>query len=412
MFYLHFGHVSFYHPRLLCFFLEHAGFVEPQYGANPQTASPLLADAQQLAAAPVDARVAYLPRNSAAREFPSVQGQLLAQAAARQLARAAVPGRPDRQRQSGVRAYARPTCERWPPRFSRSMVPSNATRSRTSRSTRRPPHDASLLPVSGCRRASAQHSPPIPRPDTPSSRRPAHRRNRIRLAAHMAGPAPVSRNRRPHHPGPDHRSPCAAAGTGALHLRQWISANEPAADDLATQRTQVTQLARRPLISIITPVFNPPAYALRSGHRIRAGADLSALATLPRRRRLRGPAALPPFSTTTRTTNASASPDLAQNLGISGNSNAALALAEGEFVALLDHDDTLAPNMLFEVATLLNRHPEADIVYFDEDKLSADGDGARPSVVQAGLFARPDVVHEPAHAWRVSPHAHRRSRRI
>ncbi len=71
MFYLHFGHVSFYHPRLLCFFLEHAGFVEPQYGANPQTASPLLAGAQQLAAAPVDARVAYL------REIPPQGSSLL-----------------------------------------------------------------------------------------------------------------------------------------------------------------------------------------------------------------------------------------------------------------------------------------------------------------------------------------------
>ncbi len=46
--------------------------------------------------------------------------------------------------------------------------------------------------------------------------------------------------------------------------RQWISANEPAADDLSTQRAQVTQLARRPLISIIMPVFNPPAYALEA----------------------------------------------------------------------------------------------------------------------------------------------------
>lgn len=42
MFYLHFGHISFYHPRLLCFFLEHAGFVDPLFEVNPKTASPLL----------------------------------------------------------------------------------------------------------------------------------------------------------------------------------------------------------------------------------------------------------------------------------------------------------------------------------------------------------------------------------
>ena len=46
MFYLHFGHISFYHPRLLCFLLEHAGFANAELGANPETASPLLAPAR------------------------------------------------------------------------------------------------------------------------------------------------------------------------------------------------------------------------------------------------------------------------------------------------------------------------------------------------------------------------------
>jgi len=44
MFYLHFGHVTFYHPRLLCFFLEHAGFVDPVFessGSRVQSKSPL-----------------------------------------------------------------------------------------------------------------------------------------------------------------------------------------------------------------------------------------------------------------------------------------------------------------------------------------------------------------------------------
>ena len=48
MFYLHFGHISFYHPRLLCFFLEHAGFEHAEYGTNPRTASPLLGELNQL----------------------------------------------------------------------------------------------------------------------------------------------------------------------------------------------------------------------------------------------------------------------------------------------------------------------------------------------------------------------------
>ncbi|MFQ5857251.1 MAG: class I SAM-dependent methyltransferase [Anaerolineae bacterium] len=44
MFYIHFGHVTFYHPRLLCFFLEFAGFAEPESGENPTQPHPLCGD--------------------------------------------------------------------------------------------------------------------------------------------------------------------------------------------------------------------------------------------------------------------------------------------------------------------------------------------------------------------------------
>ena len=50
MFYLHFGHVSFYHPRLLAFFLEHDGFTAIEIGENEETASPLLPFVKQMAA--------------------------------------------------------------------------------------------------------------------------------------------------------------------------------------------------------------------------------------------------------------------------------------------------------------------------------------------------------------------------
>lgn len=40
-FYLHFGHVSFYHPELLCFLLSHSGFSDWEWGENPETAAPL-----------------------------------------------------------------------------------------------------------------------------------------------------------------------------------------------------------------------------------------------------------------------------------------------------------------------------------------------------------------------------------
>ena len=62
-----------------------------------------------------------------------------------------------------------------------------------------------------------------------------------------------------------------------------------------------------------------------------------------------------------------------KNEGISGASNRALSLATGECVGLLDHDDELSPDALFEIVNLLQCHPDADIVYSDEDKLDPQG---------------------------------------
>lgn len=61
----------------------------------------------------------------------------------------------------------------------------------------------------------------------------------------------------------------------------------------------------------------------------------------------------------------------AENRGIAGNTNAALTMATGEFVALCDHDDLLAPDA---VRCILEAAQDgADFVYTDEDKVSADG---------------------------------------
>ena len=53
--------------------------------------------------------------------------------------------------------------------------------------------------------------------------------------------------------------------------------------------------------------------------------------------------------------------------------NTAAELATGEFIALLDHDDELTPHALFAVAEHLQEHPDADLIYSDEDKLDPSG---------------------------------------
>ena len=64
--------------------------------------------------------------------------------------------------------------------------------------------------------------------------------------------------------------------------------------------------------------------------------------------------------------------NLKENLGIAENTNAAFRMAKGEFIGLLDHDDLLAPNALYEIALALEKNPEADVVYTDEDKVTTD----------------------------------------
>ena len=61
-----------------------------------------------------------------------------------------------------------------------------------------------------------------------------------------------------------------------------------------------------------------------------------------------------------------------ENQGIAGNSNAALAMAKGDYVGFLDHDDLLAPNALYEAAAYLEKYPQTDMLYTDEDKVTED----------------------------------------
>ena len=62
-----------------------------------------------------------------------------------------------------------------------------------------------------------------------------------------------------------------------------------------------------------------------------------------------------------------------QNGHISAATNSALALASGEFACLLDHDDLLHQHALYEVAAVLEAHPDADLIYTDSDLIDENG---------------------------------------
>jgi GT2 family glycosyltransferase len=184
--------------------------------------------------------------------------------------------------------------------------------------------------------------------------------------------------------------PLAAARTlhGRLSERSnptlydmWLSQRTPSAKDLARMRTRSETFAHRPLLSVVTPVYNTDARWLRACiESVKAQvydrwqlclADDGSVKP-ETREVLREYQGDPRIRIHT----------LPRNSGIAVASNAALALAEGEFVAFLDHDDEISPDALFEVAAHLNEHPDTDFIYSDEDKLELDG-------TRTGVYFKP-----------------------
>ena len=167
------------------------------------------------------------------------------------------------------------------------------------------------------------------------------------------------------------------------HYQEWIIRNEPNTWDLEQQGRAALNLTYRPLFSLICPVYNTPEKYLRAmiASVVKQTYDnwelciADGASTNPATRRLllRLAESEPRIKLKLLDT----------NLGIGGNSNAAIELAQGEFIGLLDHDDELAPNALYEFAQLLIQNPEADIIYSDEDKLDPEGRRCMP-------FFKPD----------------------
>lgn len=156
--------------------------------------------------------------------------------------------------------------------------------------------------------------------------------------------------------------------------RRWIARNATLTpDDRAAIRAHIAMLPSPPLISVVMPVHETEAEHLRA-----------AIASVR--------AQLYPHWELCIADDASTAPHvgaiLAEAAGsdvrirvmrrgvhghISAATNSALALARGEFVALLDHDDLLAEHALYEVAAEIARHPDAAVIYSDEDKIDAQG---------------------------------------
>jgi O-antigen biosynthesis protein len=153
----------------------------------------------------------------------------------------------------------------------------------------------------------------------------------------------------------------------------WQRRNRLTVRDRDRIRKEIEMLSRRPLISILLPVYNTDEIWLRRcldsvlgqlyPHWELCIADDASTATHIRRVLEEYRAGDGRIRVVFREVNGH----------ISAATNSALSLAGGEYIALLDHDDELTPDALFEMAALLNRQPDADMIYSDEDKIDAQG---------------------------------------
>ncbi|MGB3404535.1 MAG: tetratricopeptide repeat protein [Microcoleaceae cyanobacterium] len=158
----------------------------------------------------------------------------------------------------------------------------------------------------------------------------------------------------------------------------WRKQHEPRQADLQKMAETVDLFNYKPVISVIVPIYNTPDPFLKEAidsvvnqiypywelclaDDASTAADVKPLLDEYAARDSRIKVAFRP-----------------ENGHISAASNSALELATGEYICLLDHDDVLTPDALYEVALLLNRHPDADLIYSDEDKISFDGQLVNP----------------------------------
>jgi GT2 family glycosyltransferase len=184
---------------------------------------------------------------------------------------------------------------------------------------------------------------------------------------------------------PEKKTATAAAGTAPARIsyHQWRLTQIPSESRLREMSDEARRLPDAPLISIVMPVFNTPEAMLAEAiESVRAQAyekwellivdDASAEPHIP--------LLLEKFSNSDPRIKTHR---LDQNTGIAMASNAALAMATGDFVAFLDHDDWLEPDALFEMARVITSDPEADFIYSDEDKVDEAGYFQQP-------FFKPD----------------------
>ncbi|MCI9270881.1 MAG: glycosyltransferase family 2 protein [Dorea sp.] len=158
--------------------------------------------------------------------------------------------------------------------------------------------------------------------------------------------------------------------TDDVDYEEWYRNHRPSMEEYQEQREQAFDYM--PLISILVPVYHTPEEFLKQmiqsvRKQTYGNWELCVANADPADRRtaeiLAVAASKDPRIKIT---------DVPENEGIAQNTNAALKIAAGEYVGLLDHDDLLTPDALFEVVKAVNEQGRPEALYSDEDKVTTD----------------------------------------
>lgn len=154
-----------------------------------------------------------------------------------------------------------------------------------------------------------------------------------------------------------------------VDYKEWYENHRVLEKDLEEQKN--VHFFKEPLISIIVPIYNTPITFLRQmidsvQQQSYAKWELCIGNASPEKQEIRQ--VLEEYKSDKRIKEIA----IPENKGIAENTNKAMTISEGEFIGLLDHDDLLAPNALYEVVKVLNENNLAEVVYTDEDKVTAD----------------------------------------
>lgn len=155
-----------------------------------------------------------------------------------------------------------------------------------------------------------------------------------------------------------------------VDYEEWYRNHRPTKEELEQQRKE--KFSYEPLISILVPVYRTPEeFLMQMIQSVRrqtygnwelciANADPSDENVV----RI--------LKTASRKDERIRVTEVPENEGIAQNTNAALAIAKGAYIGLLDHDDLLTADALYEVVKALNQKERPTVIYSDEDKVTTD----------------------------------------